>query len=279
MDTRKVIGMPMSEYQAADGDSRSFFVAVLKGGGPAQQWLDQGHRLFDGNAATSLGTDFDSLVMAICEGRDIGYMLAVAPADKLSSDGRRNTKAYKEWEHEIVAAGRIACNEEHAFKLRSMAAALLAEPAGRKRVEDTVETQVSVFCTINGHRVKVRPDGCAADYWWDLKSTSSDWDTLFRSVFAYGYGEQEWLYVQAAMAMGMDHFRMPFVFVHSVPPFDCQVFYLPVDVVEEAGKRMERVMEEVRLRRETGIYTPAGFGEINELAIPAWANKKEEVLL
>jgi hypothetical protein len=217
--------------------------------------------------------------MEICDGKEMDKLLAIAPVDVLGVDGRRGTKAYREFEAECIASGRIPCNEEYAFKLRTMAESLLANPAALRCVKETVETQVSVFCEINGHRVKVRPDGCAIDYWWDLKSTSAPWDTLYRSVFDYGYAEQEWLYVRAAMAMGMDHFRMPFVFVHSVPPFDCQVFYLPQEVVEEAGRRMERVMEEVRLRRETGIYTPATYGEITELVIPPWANKKEEVLL
>jgi len=282
MDTlpRKVVGMANADYFAQnDFDSRSFFVSVLKGGGFAQRWLDLGHRIFEGNSATSLGSDFDTLVMEICDGKEMDKLLAIAPADVLGVDGRRGTKAYKEWEAETVSTGRIPCNEEYAFKLRTMAESLLANPAALKCVKETVETQVSVFFELNGHRVKVRPDGCAEDYWWDLKSTSAPWDTLYRSVFDYGYAEQEWLYVRAAMAMGMDHFRMPFVFVHSVPPFDCQVFYLPQEVVEEAGRRMERVMEEVRLRRETGIYTPATFGEITELVIPPWAQKKEEVLI
>lgn len=282
MDTlpRKVVGMPNADYFAQnDFDSRSFYVSVMKGGGPAQRYMDLGHRIFEGNSATSLGSDFDKLIMEICDGRAMDDLLRIAPASVLSADGRRNTKAYKEFEAECVAGGAIPCNEEYAFKLRAMATSALDNPAAAKCIRETVETQVSVFFELNGHRVKVRPDGCCLGYWWDLKSTSAPWDTLYRSVFDYGYAEQEWLYVQAAMALGMDHFRMPFVFVHSVPPFDCQVFYLPVDVVEEAGNRMRRVMEEVRLRRETGIYTPASYGEVTELVIPAWANKKEEVLI
>jgi hypothetical protein len=72
---------------------------------------------------------------------------------------------------------------------------------------------------------------------------------------------------------------MPFVFVQTMPPFGCRVFYLPTEIVEEAGKRMTRVMEEVRLRRETGIYESADVGEITELQFPVWVNKeKEEVI-
>jgi hypothetical protein len=59
-------------------------------------------------------------------------------------------------------------------------------------------------------------------------------------------------------------------------PFGCRVFYLPTEIVEEAGLRMTRVMEEVRLRRETGVYESADAGEITELQFPNWANKKEE---
>lgn len=279
MEARKVIGMSMPDYQAEKADSRSFYVAVIKGGGPAQQWLDNGRRMFEGNSATSLGTDFDTLIMGLAEGHhDIDHYLAIAPAESLTANGQRRGKAWDEFLAKCTAEGRIPCNEEHAFKLRTMAESFLANPAARKCLMDTIETQVSVFFELNGHRVKVRPDGCCADYWWDLKTTSAAWDDLYRSIFSYGYAEQEWLYVQAAMALGMDGFRMPFVFVHSVPPFDTQVFYLPTDVVEEAGRRMERVMEEVRLRRETGVYMPATHGEITELVIPPWANKREEVI-
>lgn len=274
---KKVIGMSNVDYHAQnDFDSRSFLVRVMKGGGPVQKWMDEGRSIWDGNAATSLGSDFDALVTGVCEGRSIDDMLVIAGSEVLTSNGQRRGAKWEEFLAKCLAGGKIPCNEEHAFKLRTMVESLLANPAGRQCVEETNETQVSVFFELNGHRLRVRPDGCTPNYWWDLKSTSSEWDTLFRSIFSYGYGEQEWLYVQAAMALGMDHFRMPFVFVHSVPPFDCKVFYLPEDVVAEAGKRMEQTMEMVRLRRQTGEYMPADHGEITELSIPQWARKQEE---
>jgi hypothetical protein len=39
---------------------------------------------------------------------------------------------------------------------------------------------------------------------------------------------------------------------------------------------MLNTMEEVRLRRSTGMYMPADANEINELVVPAWAKKEEE---
>jgi hypothetical protein len=51
-------------------------------------------------------------------------------------------------------------------------------------------------------------------------------------------------------------------------------------LVEEAGQRLVSVMEEVRLRRSTGIYMPADHGEITEMEIPRWARgKQEEVVI
>jgi hypothetical protein len=156
---------------------------------------------------------------------------------------------------------------------------LLENPAAKSLIEQTNETQVSAFFELHGHRCKVRPDGCTPTLWWDLKTTSSTWDKVYRSAIDFGYAEQEWLYVQGAKALGMDHFRMPFVFVQTMAPYGVHVFYLPTEIVEEAGLRMTRVMEEVRLRRETGVYEPADAGEITELQFPAWAKRQEEEVI
>jgi hypothetical protein len=42
---------------------------------------------------------------------------------------------------------------------------------------------------------------------------------------------------------------------------------------------MTRVMEEVRLRRETGVYESADAGEITELQFPQWAKRQEEEVI
>jgi hypothetical protein len=274
---RKVVGMSNSDYHSQnDFDSRSFIWSVYRYGGAAQKHMDEGHSLFSGNSATSLGSDFDTLVMGLCEGNNTEGMLAVAPESVLGKDGRRAGNAYKEWEADALKQGKIPCNEEYRFKLVAMAESLLGCPPALRCVEETTETQVSVFFETNGHPVRVRPDGCTPGYWWDLKTTSSSWDQLYRSIFDYGYAMQEALYVRGAMALGLDWHRMPFVFVRSVPPFDCHTFWLPMDVVEEAGKQLDRTLELIRLRRLTGEYMPADHGEITELLIPQWARKQEE---
>lgn len=279
MDTlpRKVVGLSNLDYQSQnDFLGRSYLHAVARFGGEAQRWMDQGYSLFSGNAGTKTGSKFDSIVTAVCEGKKLTDILAIPPAEVLASNGARRGKAYDEWKAKAEARGLVDCNQEEGWQLEMMLEHLLANPAARSLVEQTTETQVSVFFELNGHRCKVRPDGCTPTLWWDLKTTSSTWDKVYRSCLDFGYAEQEWLYVQGAKAVGMPHFRMPFVFVQTMPPYGVHVFYLPTEIVEEAGLRMTRVMEEVRLRRETGVYESADAGEITELQFPAWAKRQEE---
>jgi hypothetical protein len=274
----KVVGMASSAYHALKGfDSRSFFTAVMKGGGEAQQWLDQGYPLFTGNSATRKGGEFDDIVMGLCAGKTFEDMVNVPPDDVLGSTGSRNTKAYREWES---MQNGICCTADQAWQYRKMIAGLTSNSAAKALMDATTETQLSVFWQDkHGHRLKVRPDGVTPELWWDLKTTSAPWDRLYRSVFDYGYADQAWLYCRGAEQIGCSAFRMPFVFVQTMPPFACHVFYLPDDLVEEAGQRLISVMEEVRLRRSTGVYLPADHGEITVMDIPKWARNREEVVI
>jgi hypothetical protein len=275
-----VIGMSNVDYHAHnDFLGRSYLHSVAKFGGEAQRWLDEGNPLFGGNAGTRTGSKWDTIVTAVCEGRKLTDVLAIPPSDVLAANGHRRGLKYDAWKAEAEAKGLIDCNAEEGWQFERMLEHLMANAAARSLIEQTTETQVSVFFQLMGHFCKVRPDGCTPSLWWDMKSTSSHWDKVFRSAIDFGYAEQEWFYVQGAKALGMDHFRMPFIFCQTMAPFGCRVFYLPVEIVEEAGLRMTRVMEEVRLRRETGVYESAEAGEITELQFPNWANKKEEEVI
>jgi hypothetical protein len=272
--------MSNSDYHSQnDFLGRSYLHSVAKYGGEAQRWLDEGYSLFGGNTGTRTGSKWDTIVTAVCEGKKLTDVLAIPPAAVLASNGHRRGAKYDQWKEEAERKGLIDCNQEEGWQFEMMLEHLMANAAARSLIEQTTETQVSVFFELMGHLCKVRPDGCTPGLWWDMKSTSSTWDKVFRSAIDFGYAEQEWFYVQGAKALGMDHFRMPFIFCQTMAPFGCRVFYLPQEIVDEAGLRMTRVMEEVRLRRETGIYEAADAGEITELQFPNWANKKEEEVI
>ena len=271
-----VIGMANQAYHQKKGfDSRSFLCSVQKGGGEAQLWLDMGYSLFGGNSSTTTGSEFDEIVTQILGGKRFDDVVVVAPDEVLGANGTRNTKAFREW---AAQQSGVICTADTKWKYGKMLDSMRGNDAVYELMTKTTRTQVSVFFEAFDHKLKVRPDACCDDKWWDLKTTSSPWDRIHRSALDYGYLEQDWLYRQGAYAIGYPQFRMPFVFVQTVAPFSCRVFVLPEEMVEAAGKRLISTMEEVRLRRSTGIYVPADADEIQEMAFPQWAMRQEEVV-
>lgn len=271
----KVSGMSMRDYLSRPELSRSFISSCMDGGGEAQKYQDEGFSLFSGNSATTLGSQFDALVMGVIAGKGLGEQVAIPPAEVLGKNGARSTKDYKEWL--AKQTDKIPCSEEEYWKFQRMLAALQSHAYGWSVIEDTVATQNSYFATVFGHAVKVRPDGETESLWWDLKTTSAPKSQLARSVKQFHYGEQQWLYCAVAEEFGMPPFRMPFIFVSTVPPFWCEVFLLPQDYVAECGERMKNAMDLIRLRRETGEYLPLDHGTVKELEIPEWVRKTTEV--
>lgn len=270
----KIIGMPNAEYHGLrEFDGRSFFHAVSKSDGASQLWMDKGHSIWGGNSATSKGSDFDDLVTGMLDGKQFKDLVVVPPAEVLSASGARSGKAYKEW---AATQTGVICTADQAEQFKWMVNGMVGNDAVHRLMSQTTETQVSAFFEVDGHKCKVRPDACTPTLWWDLKTTSHGWDRIYRSVVDYGYDMQAALYQWGAEALGWPEFRMPFVFVQTVPPYGCRAFVLPEQMVENARERLKSVMEQVRLRRSTGMYMPAESNEIVELEIPGWALKQEE---
>lgn len=278
----KIVGLPNKAYHLIKRDvhgnridSRSLICQVEKGGGETQYWIDGGHSMSSGTSATSIGSDWDQITEGVLQGKKFDDLISVPPEDVLGANGSKSTKAFREWRDSQTG---IVCTEEQRWKFAKMYDNLLRNDASYKLLSAVTETQVSVFFQIDDHRLKVRPDACTPELWWDMKTTSSTWDKLFFSIRDYGYAEQEYLYVQGAMAIGMPHHRMPFVFCQTVPPYQCRVYHLPEPLVERAGRRVILTLELMALRRDTGSYWGSESTEINELDVPAWALKEEEAV-
>lgn len=271
----RIVGMSNEEYRSlTEFDSRSFLCSVAKYGGEGQLWLEQGRSLFGGNAGTSKGSEFDTICTGVLEGKKFDDMVAVAPDEVLGSNGTRNTKAFKEWAANQTG---VVITADQRDVYRRMLDAIYGNDSAYSLFQRTTGTQASIFFEIDGHKLKTRPDAeIEGELWWDLKTTSSNWDRIYRSAIDYGYAEQAWLYTESAKAIGYPDFRMPFVFVQTMAPYACRVFTLPDEMVAAAGRRMLSVMEQVRLRRSTGLYRPAECEQITEMFVPAWALKQEE---
>lgn len=272
----KVIGMANQAYRHESRfDSRTVICTVMKHGGEVQKWIDDGNVYWSGNAATATGSEFDQLITGVLEGQSLEGQMAVPPEEVLGKNGARTTTAYKDWATQQTG---VIVTADKKWQYVRMYDSMRACRACCDLMDATTETQASVFFEHEGHLLKVRPDAGNEVLWWDLKTTSQDWDRLFRSVMDYGYAEQEWLYVLGARAIGLPHFRMPFVFVQTSAPFGCRVFHLPEQLVDNAGRRVLNTLEQMRLRRSTGQYLPEDAGEIQELYLPNWAMREEEVV-
>jgi len=144
-------------------------------------------------------------------------------------------------------------------------------------LEITTDLQQSVFFEHkDGHLLKARYDGAiSGDLIYDVKTTSSSWSELAKSFLNFGYFWQAAWYTDSAYAIGYDEFRMPFIVVQTVPPYECQVFYCPDEMVQAARSQIADTLRIIELRRESGEYLPEDYGEVKTLECPAWMWKQE----
>jgi hypothetical protein len=239
--------------------------------------LDEGVRLFTGNAGTSKGSQFDYLwEMRAARNARLSDLFVTPPASVLTSNGQRRGKAYEEWSAEQAAAGRQEASEEDLTRMRLMWRACEMNETAMELLGDTIATQQAVFWTDNrGHRRKSLYDGRTPSLVYDVKTTSSDMRDVAKSFLNFGYFWQAAWYTDSAYAIGYSQFRMPFIVVQTVPPYLCQAFVCPDEMVDEARYQIDQTLDAIAIRRDTGEYLPEGYGDLKELECPAWMWKQE----
>lgn len=262
-----------SSYHARPEISRSYAHQIYRYGGMGQWLLEQGVRLVSPNAGLTKGTQFDLLWEGRVAGRQLADLFVVAPPSVLAADGSRRGKPYQEWlaqqTGQVITQGEVEA-------LELMWRAVERNDRAMELLRETSDTQRSVFWTDPlGHRRKARFDGQTPELVYDVKTTSSPWDMLHKSFLDYGYTWQASWYRDAAYAIDYGPFRMPFVCVQTVPPYECRVFVVPEELVESAATQIATTLDLIRFRKDTGEYLPADYGQEQELQFPAWAWKKE----
>lgn len=259
--------------------SRSFCHQVFRYGGSGQMLMDRGVSLFSGSTATTLGSDFDELWTARCEGKAFDDVFAVAGPEHLSAAGQRRGKAFDEFKEMVAAEGRREVSADTRDKLLLMWNAVEQNSSAMRLLNSTVQCQRSVFwIDRNGHKRRDRWDGETAETVYDVKTTSSSWSDLAKSFDRFGYFWQAKWYMDSAVNLGFARHRMPFVCVQTVPPYECQVFLPPQELVDAAGPQIDTTLTQIALRRESGEYLPADYGDVKELEVPRWMwpTKEEE---
>lgn len=256
-----------------DHKSRSGVHQIFRYGGRGQWLLENGHKLVGMNTGLKIGSWFDAYWEAKALGEDTSKLFVVAPRDVLAADGSRRGKAYTDWAK--AQTGMIVTEDDIAL-LTLMWMGVEACESAVYHLHETSDTQRSVFWVDgNGHRRKARFDGQTSEKVYDVKTTSSQWDQVYKSFIDYGYVWQAAWYTDAAYQIGYEPFSMPFIVVQTVPPYETKVFTMPSEMVDAARAQIDQTLDAIRLRKETGEYLPADYGIETEMQFPAWVWKKE----
>jgi hypothetical protein len=256
-------------YRVDDGHfTRSYAHQVFKGGPLAQEALDNGEQLFSGNAGTDFGTLVDRAIPMVVAGVALEEHLAVVP-DEVLSNGARRGKAYTDWVADNADKSIITAPDM--WRLRRILQNVARHRDASAILEATTDMQVTFrHVDAAGHKRKALADGMTPGFLWDFKTTSSDWKQLWRSCVDYGYLWQAAWYVDAAMACGWDHHSLKFVFAQTFKPHAVRVYTLPEELVEEAREQIKVTLDQIRLRRELGVYRAPEDDEELELEFPAF---------
>lgn len=256
-------------YRLADGHlSRSYAHSVFKGGALAQEALDNGEQLFSGNAGTDFGTIVDRAVPMVVAGVALESRFAVVPEEVLSNGARRG-KAYTDWVADN--ADKTVLTAQDDWRLRRILQNVSRHRDAAAILEATTDMQAALrHVDAAGHKRKALTDGVTPEFIWDFKTTSSDWKQLWRSCVDYGYLWQAAWYVDAAMACGWDHHSLKFVFAQTFKPHAVRVYTFPEELVEQAREQIKVTLDQIRLRRELGVYRGPEDDEELELEFPAF---------
>lgn len=260
-------------YRQDDGHfTRSYAHSVFKGGGPAQECLDNGESLFDGNPSTTFGTLVDRAIPAVICGVDLAGMYAVPPEDVLSNGARRGN-AYLKWKESLVGLMEITADDWE--RLQRIVANCLAHPRVREIFEATEDCQAVLRHTdASGHRRKCMTDGVTKEFLWDFKTTSSSWGELGKSFFNFGYLWQDAWYEQAAVACGWEPHRLRFIVAQSMKPYAVRVYTNPEEMVDRARVDIARTLDQIALRRKLNYYRSVEDEEEVVLDYPAWIRRQ-----
>ena len=256
-------------YRLDDGHfTRSYVHSVMQHGGLGQEMLDNGERLFTGNAGTDFGTLVDRAIPALLCGNDLESLYEVAPEDVLSNGARRG-KAYTEWKEQL--GDRMEISGPDWYRLTKIVGNVWRHPAAREILEATEDCQAAFRWTDEaGYQRKSLADGVTPAFLWDFKTTSSDWRDLHRSCLNFGYVAQDAWYEDGAVACGWPEHRLKFVFAQTQRPFAVRVYTFPQDLVDIARERIRVTLDQIALRRELGLYRSPEDEEVMELDFPAW---------
>jgi len=217
------------------------------------------------------------------EGSQLNEVATVVPDDVLTSNGQRRGKKYDAWLDGVHTPYTITAAEEQAVK--QMVDAVYRSPAAANLLGlNVIGTETTIFYDHkpSGLKLRARPDLLVGDRGRvivvDLKSSRAprprDWP---REVAKWGYHRQAAFYCDAVEALGYDVDCFRFVTVDNEPPYECLVYELPPEDVEQGRSENARLLDELASRLRNDDWRTADG--VLQLGLPAWAKERVELIV
>ncbi len=197
--------------------------------------------------------------------------IAVPPESTLTGTGLVGKEA-KKWAADNFGPDAVVVSPKERAQLHLEIESIRRNPAAMELIDDIREHELSIrWETPDGHRLKCRADAVTSNFFIDLKTTREP-DVragFWKSVLDYRYHLQDAWYRRGMEALGMEARPLRFIVVSTSHWHDCQVVYLPQQVMAEGERLMEKALADIRLRERLDWWLPDQHGEVAELWFPA----------
>jgi len=225
--------------------------------GAVRQYYEFQHgSIFEKSSSLNFGTLVDTACEKLIQEGEWRDWIVSPPRDVLASDGTRKGNAYKQWKSELPM-DVLECSEADLLKIERCIQSILSNRAAKELITGAIHTQYSVFWTDTaGHKRKARADGVCKSRWFDLKTTSSEWDKIRYSFREYGYDWQAAWYAEAAREAGWEDFRMPFICVQTFAPYATRVIVPSQAVIDRANEEIRETLGLIEERKSSGQFLP-----------------------
>lgn len=173
----------------------------------------------------------------------VGDPIEVYPAEVLSANGAASTKAAKEWEAEVRAAGATPLKQDEADRVEAMAAKARATLRDLGIVLDAARSEMIAVADVDGAICRAMFDNVPADPRlpiYDFKTCEdASVNACIRAVMSYAYDFQAAFYRQVWLEATGEARNFRFVFQEKAEPHEITVIELSATDLQVAGDKVE----------------------------------------
>ena len=258
-----------AEYHADAADSFSTLRDFDRN--PRLYWLRRVRRTLP--VETSDALEFGSAFhCAVLEPERFAAEYAVPPkCDRRTKQGKAD---YEAWQH--ANTGKTPLDAADAELIGRMAESVRENPAAAQLLGAAlhVERGIRWTCPDSGLELRCRPDLVGSGCVVNLKTAQAAHpDEFVRSVVRHRYHAQAAMDLEGVEAVTGELRRHFLLVVEKVAPWECCVYELNGDALDDGRNWLVRVRRELRARREFDSWQSPRWNQVTRLALPRWGLK------